>query len=80
MRRIGGLFLKYPFYGSRQMVRQLRREGTAAGDIFGQTASIDVSDNCPSRANADQADSDTDGRGDRCDPKAMPWLLLLLDD
>jgi hypothetical protein len=28
MRRIDGLFLKYPFYGSRQMVRQLRREGT----------------------------------------------------
>jgi len=27
MRRIDGLFLKYPFYGSRQMVRQLRREG-----------------------------------------------------
>jgi len=29
MRRIDELFLKYPFYGSRQMVRQLRRE-----DIF----------------------------------------------
>ena len=27
MRRIDELFLKYPFYGSRQMVRQLRREG-----------------------------------------------------
>ncbi len=25
MRRIDELFLKYPFYGSRQMVRQLRR-------------------------------------------------------
>jgi len=31
MRRIDGLFLKYPFYGSRQMVRQLRREGTTVG-------------------------------------------------
>ena len=31
MRRIDELFLKYPFYGSRQMVRQLRREGILAG-------------------------------------------------
>ncbi len=31
MRRIDELFLKYPFYGSRQMVRQLRREGIRAG-------------------------------------------------
>ncbi len=31
MRCIDGLFLKYPFYGSRQMVRQLRREGTSVG-------------------------------------------------
>ncbi len=28
MRQIDELFLKYPFYGSRQMARQLRREGT----------------------------------------------------
>ena len=27
MRRIDELFLKYPFYGSRQMVRHLWREG-----------------------------------------------------
>ena len=27
MRRIDELFMKYPFYGSRQMARQLRREG-----------------------------------------------------
>ena len=27
MRRIDELFMKYPFYGSRQMVRHLRREG-----------------------------------------------------
>ena len=31
MRRIDGLFLKYPFYGSRQMARQLRREGICVG-------------------------------------------------
>jgi putative transposase len=31
MRRIDELFLKYPFYGSRQMVRHLRREGVIAG-------------------------------------------------
>jgi putative transposase len=31
MRRIDALFLKYPFYGSRQMARQLRREGICAG-------------------------------------------------
>jgi putative transposase len=31
MRRIDELFLKYPFYGSRQMARLLRREGISAG-------------------------------------------------
>ncbi len=31
MRRIDELFMKYPFYGSRQMVRQLRRDGTSVG-------------------------------------------------
>ncbi len=31
MRRIDELFLKYPFYGSRQMVRQLRRTGVRVG-------------------------------------------------
>jgi len=31
MRRIDELFLKWPFYGSRQMVRQLRREGIYIG-------------------------------------------------
>ena len=31
MRRIDELFLKYPFYGSRQMARQLRREGICVG-------------------------------------------------
>jgi len=31
MRRIDELFLKYPFFGSRQMVRQLRREGVRVG-------------------------------------------------
>ena len=31
MRRIDELFLKYPFYGARQMVRHLRREGCGSG-------------------------------------------------
>jgi putative transposase len=31
MRIIDGLFLKYPFYGSRQMTRHLRREGHQVG-------------------------------------------------
>ena len=31
MRRIDELFLKYPFYGSRQMVRRLRRDGFCVG-------------------------------------------------
>jgi putative transposase len=31
MRRVDALFLKYPFYGSRQMARQLRREGLSVG-------------------------------------------------
>lgn len=31
MRRIDELFLRRPFYGSRQMARQLRREGIAVG-------------------------------------------------
>ena len=31
MRRIDALFLKYPFYGSRQMARQLRRDGVRVG-------------------------------------------------
>ena len=31
MRRLDALFMKYPFYGSRQMVRQLRREGVCVG-------------------------------------------------
>ena len=31
MRRIDELYLRYPFYGSRQMVRHLAREGEAVG-------------------------------------------------
>ena len=31
MRQIDELFLKYPFYGSRQMARQLRRDGLCVG-------------------------------------------------
>ena len=31
MRRIDGLYLEYPFYGSRQMMRHLAREGVRVG-------------------------------------------------
>ena len=31
MRKIDALFLKYPFYGSRQTVRHLRRDGVRVG-------------------------------------------------
>lgn len=31
MRRIDEMFLRYPFFGSRQMVRQLRRDGVRVG-------------------------------------------------
>ena len=31
MRRLDELYLAHPFYGSRQMVRPLRREGTVVG-------------------------------------------------
>jgi len=31
MRRIDKLFLQYPFYGSRQIVRHLGREGVVVG-------------------------------------------------
>ncbi len=31
MRTLDELFMKYPFYGSRQMVRQLRRTGVRVG-------------------------------------------------
>ena len=31
MRRLDELYLEHPFYGSRQMVRHLRREGTVVG-------------------------------------------------
>ncbi len=42
MRRIDGLFLKYPFYGSRQMVRQLRREGTPAEAYYEAGRPVDM--------------------------------------
>ena len=31
MRRLDALSLEYPFYGSRQMARHLRREGVSVG-------------------------------------------------
>ena len=31
MRRLDELFMAFPFYGSRQMVRHLRREGVGVG-------------------------------------------------
>jgi len=38
----------------------------------------DYLDNCPHTANSDQADADNNGRGDACDGRGMPWLMLLL--
>ena len=38
MRRIDGLFMKHPFYGSRQMVRQLRRDGDRGRPSSGAAA------------------------------------------
>jgi len=38
----------------------------------------DISDNCPNNDNTDQTDSDSDGTGDACEIKSMPWLMLLL--
>ena len=38
MRRIDELFLKYPFYGARQMVRHLRREGVRLGRRRGRSS------------------------------------------
>ena len=38
MRRIDELYLKYPFYGSRQMARQLGREGHLVGPAPGAAA------------------------------------------
>ena len=35
MRRMDELHMDYPFYGSRQMMRHLRREGVAAGRLVG---------------------------------------------
>ena len=34
MRRIDELFLKYPFYGSRQMARQLQRDSAIMPQLF----------------------------------------------
>jgi hypothetical protein len=39
----------------------------APGDSDGDSIPDDT-DNCPTTANADQADTDADGQGDACDP------------
>lgn len=39
----------------------------------------DGADNCPTISNANQTDSDRDGKGDACESTSMPWLMLLLD-
>ncbi len=39
----------------------------------------DGADNCPTISNANQTDSDGDGKGDACESTSMPWLMLLLD-
>jgi len=40
-------------------------------DDYDDDGILDIVDNCPSHANADQADSDGDGEGDACDPDEM---------
>ena len=44
MRRIDELFLKYPFYGSRQMMRRLQREGICVGRHRVRILQIDAFD------------------------------------
>ena len=44
MRRIDGLFLKYPFYGARQMSRHLRCEGVCIGRRRAAGRSADAPD------------------------------------
>lgn len=40
----------------------------------------DSTDNCPNGANPGQIDSDSNGIGDACQLKSMPWLMLLLSN
>jgi len=40
----------------------------------------DSTDNCPNDANPDQIDSDSNGIGDACQVKVLPWLILLLSN
>ena len=39
----------------------------------------DCNDNCPAISNANQTDSDGDGKGDACESISLPWLMLLID-
>ncbi len=65
MRRIDELFLKYPFYGSRQMARHLRREGVRVGPSPGSP--LDA---------ADGPGGDLSGAENHCDAPGAPSLSL----
>ncbi len=53
MRRIDELFLKYPFYGSRQMVRQLQRDGTRSTTPIIEQTMAQTCGTLPSRPQLD---------------------------
>ncbi len=65
MRRIDELFLKYPFYGSRQLARQLRREGVRVGPSPGSP--LDA---------ADRPGGDLSGAENHCAAPGAPGLSL----
>ena len=49
-------------------LRNIGLSGTCTNPDTDNDGVCDAEDNCPSTANADQTDTDGDGRGDRCDP------------
>ena len=70
MRRMDALSLQYPFYGSRQMARHLRREG---GPPNKPAADADVQTG-PARADGPVADEQLEvGRAPRPPRSARPW-------